>query len=221
MIRTLIVDDHKIVRQGLIQILGDTPDICVVGEAGNGREALQQLRAARHDVMLLDISMPQMDGMATMLAVKREHPKLPVLVLSMYPEDQYAIRFLKVGAAGYLTKESASDELIEAIRKVAGGGRYVTGSLADRLAGDLGRDPRKGDLAALSDRELQTLRLIAAQPDLQLPTPQLVCRQLRRERDGARLRPSDDDIHRPEHWYLRPVRQRRKQRAAGYRLHKR
>lgn len=162
MIRTLIVDDHKIVRQGLIQILGDTPDICVVGEAGNGREALQQLRAAMPDVMLLDISMPEMDGMATMLAVKREHPKLPVLVLSMYPEDQYAIRFLKVGAAGYLTKESASDELIEAIRKVAGGGRYVTGALAERLVGDLSRDRRKGELSTLSDRELQTLRLIAA-----------------------------------------------------------
>ena len=162
MIRTLIVDDHKIVRQGLIQILGDTPDICVVGEAGNGREALQQLRAALPDVMLLDISMPEMDGMATMLAVKREHPKLPVLVLSMYPEDQYAIRFLKVGAAGYLTKESASDELIEAIRKVAGGGRYVTGALAERLVGDLSRDRRKGELSTLSDRELQTLRLIAA-----------------------------------------------------------
>ncbi len=173
MIRTLIVDDHKIVREGLIQILRETPDICVVGEAGNGREALQKLRVSTPDVVLLDVSMPEMDGMASIHAIKQEYPKLPVLVLSMYPEEQYAIRFLKVGAAGYLTKESASDELIEAIRKVAGGGRYVTGSLADRLAGELGRHPHQGDLAALSDRELQTLRLLAAGQTLSETAAQL------------------------------------------------
>ena len=149
-------------REGLIQILSETSDICVAGEAGNGREALEQIRQTSPDVVLLDISMPQMDGMASIHAIKQEHPRLAVLVLSMYPEEQYAVRFLKAGAAGYLTKASASDELIDAIRKVASGGRYVTRSLAERLAEELSGGSHTGDLTSLSDRELQTLRLIVA-----------------------------------------------------------
>ncbi len=146
-IRTLIVDDHKIMREGLIQILSETSDICVVGEAANGREALEKIRQVSLDVVLLDISMPEMDGMASIHAIRHEHPKLAVLVLSMYPEEQYAVRFLKAGAAGYLTKASASDELIDAIRKVASGGHYVTRSLAERLAEELGGEHHTGDLA--------------------------------------------------------------------------
>jgi DNA-binding NarL/FixJ family response regulator len=162
MIRTLLVDDHKIMRQGLAQILSETADIEVVAEASNGREALELVRSRALDVVVLDVSMPEMDGFSTLQALKHEHPKLAVLVLSMYPEEQYAIRFLRAGAAGYLTKESASDELIEAIRKVASGGRYVTHSLAERLVSDLGGETHKGDISLLSNREFQTLRLIAA-----------------------------------------------------------
>jgi two-component system, NarL family, invasion response regulator UvrY len=162
MIRTLVVDDHKLVREGLVQILGETPDISVVGEAGNGREALEIIRHTSLDVVLLDVSMPDMDGLATISVIKHEHPRLAVLVLSMYPEEQYAVRFLKAGAAGYLTKASASDELLDAIRKVAGGGHYVTRALAERLVVDLGSGAPEGGHAALSDREFQTLRLIVA-----------------------------------------------------------
>ncbi len=160
MIRTLIVDDHKLVREGLIQILSDTPDICVVGEAGNGRDALDKAQELDPTVVLLDVSMPEMDGLSALQVLVRLHPSTAVLMLSMYPEEQYAVRCLKAGAAGYLTKESASEELIDAIRKVAEGGRYVSRSLAERLAFELGRaDYSPHDL--LSIRELQTLRMIA------------------------------------------------------------
>jgi DNA-binding NarL/FixJ family response regulator len=162
MIRTLIVDDHKLVREGLIQILNDTRDISVVGEASNGREALDKLRQLPSDVVLLDISMPEMDGMAGIQAIKQEQPRVAILVLSMYPEDQYAVRSLRAGAAGYLTKASASEELITAIRQVASGGRYITRSLAEQLAHDLGSGAHTAGLAALSNRELQTTRLIVA-----------------------------------------------------------
>lgn len=160
MIRVLIVDDHKLVREGLIQILSDTSDILVVGEAGNGRVALEQVQALNPAVVLLDIAMPEMDGLSVLQVLVRLHPTVAVLMLSMYPEEQYAVRCLKAGAAGYLTKESASEELIDALRKVASGGRYVTRSLAERLALELSRasySPHE----RLSMRELQTLRLIA------------------------------------------------------------
>ena len=160
MIRTLIVDDHKLMREGLVQILSDTPDISVVGEAGSGREALDKIRQTSPAVVLLDISMPDMDGLAAMHLIKQEHPRLAVLVLSMYPEDQYAIRCLKAGAAGYLTKARASDEVIDAIRTVANGGHYVTRSLAEQMAENFSRGASQDGAAALSDRELQTLRLI-------------------------------------------------------------
>ncbi len=138
MIKILIADDHAIVREGLKQIVADTSDMVVAGEAVNGREVLDQVRKKDWDLILLDISMPGRGGIDTLKDLKIEKPKLPVLVLSMYPEEQYAIRALKAGASGYLTKESAPEELIEAIRKVSKGRKYISESLAETLAFHVG-----------------------------------------------------------------------------------
>ncbi len=134
MIKILIADDHAIVREGLKQIVADTSDMVVAGEAVDGQEVLEQVRKEDWDLILLDISMPGRGGIDILKELKIEKPKLPVLVLSMYPEEQYAIRALKAGASGYLTKESAPEELIEAIRKVSQGGKYISASLAESLA---------------------------------------------------------------------------------------
>jgi two-component system invasion response regulator UvrY len=162
MIRALIADDHAVVRQGLIQILGNIPEITVAGEAINGQEVLDKVRAEAWDVVILDISMPDCSGLDILKQLKSERPKLPVLVLSMHSEDQYAVRALKAGASGYLTKDSAPDELVKAIRKVVSGGRYVGSCLAERLAFEIGADSSKLPHETLSDREFQVLRLIAS-----------------------------------------------------------
>ncbi len=162
MITVLIVDDHTIVRQGLKQILAETSDVVVTAEAQDGQEAIEKVRQNGYDVVLLDVAMPGADGLSVMRVLKQEKPSLAVLVLSAYPEEQYAVRFLKAGAAGYLTKESASDELILAIRKVAQGGKYVTQSLAERLAGSLALDAERPPHEALSNREYQVMRMIAS-----------------------------------------------------------
>jgi DNA-binding NarL/FixJ family response regulator len=143
MIRALIADDHAVVRQGLIQILGNIPEITVAGEAISGQEVLDKVRAEAWDVVILDISMPDCSGLDILKQLKSERPKLPVLVLSMHSEDQYAVRALKAGASGYLTKDSAPDELVKAIRKVVSGGRYVGSCLAERLAFEIGADSSK------------------------------------------------------------------------------
>ena len=161
MIRVLIADDHVVVRQGLKQILGDTPELLVAGEAINGQEVLDKIRAEAWDVVVLDISMPDHSGLDILKQLKAEQPKLPVLVLSMHPEDRYAMRVLKAGASGYLAKDSAADELVKAIRKVVSGGRYVSPSLAEKMAFDVGADASKLPHETLSDREFQVLRLIA------------------------------------------------------------
>ena len=140
MIRALIADDHAVVRQGLKQILGDTPEMVVAGEATNGQEVLDKVRAETWDVVILDISMPDRSGLDILKQLRSERPKLPVLVLSMHSEDQYAMRVLKAGASGYLTKDSAPDELVKAIRKVVSGGRYVSSFLAEKLAFEIGTD---------------------------------------------------------------------------------
>ena len=162
MIRVLIVDDHTLVRQGLKQLLAETSDIVVTAEAQNGQEAIEKVRENGYDVVLLDVAMPGADGLSVMRVLRQEEPSVAVLVLSAYSEEQYAVRFLKAGAAGYLTKESASDELILAIRKVAQGGKYVTQSLAERLAAGLASDADKPPHEALSDREYQVMRMIAS-----------------------------------------------------------
>ena len=162
MIRALIADDHAVVRQGLKQILGDTPEMVVAGEATTGQEVLDKIRAETWDVVVLDISMPDRSGLDILKQLRSERPKLPVLVLSMHSEDQYAMRVLKAGASGYLRKDSAPDELIEAIRKVVSGGRYVSSFLAEKLAFEVGTDLSRLPHETLSDREFQVLRGIAA-----------------------------------------------------------
>ncbi len=161
MIRILIVDDHKLVRDGLKQILAGTDDISVIDEAGDGEEAVSKIRKNSFDVVLLDIRLPKSDGLSVLKLVKQEQPALFILMLSMYPEEQYAIRALKSGASGYLTKDSASEELIAAIRKVAQGGKYVTRSLAEKLAFYLDNEDNAPVHETLSDREYQVMRMIA------------------------------------------------------------
>ncbi len=160
MIKVLTVDDHKIVRDGLKQILAETSDIKVVDEAKDGGEALSKVRENDYDVVLLDISLPDTDGLEVLKLVKKEKAKQVVLMLSMYPEEQYAVRALKAGAAGYLTTDTAAEELIAAIRKIAKGGKYVTLSLAEKLAAYLDTDAQDAPHEALSAREFQVMRLI-------------------------------------------------------------
>lgn len=162
MIKILIADDHAIVREGLKQIVAETSDMIVADEACTGHEVLDKVRDKQYDVVVLDISMPGGDGLNILKQIKKEMPQLSVLVLSIHPEEQYAVRVLKAGAAGYLTKESAPDELITAIRRVSTGRRYVSYSLAEKLALDLVRDKEKPLYETLSDREYQVMRLIAS-----------------------------------------------------------
>ena len=161
-LRVLIADDHAIVRQGLRQILSDTTDLEVAGEANNGAAAVQLARQQPWDVMLMDVSMPDRNGIDALKIVHKEFPRLPVLILSMYPEDQYAIRALKAGAAGYLTKQSAPEQLVNAIRQVASGKKYVSADLALELADAISDDSERAPHERLSDREYQTLCLIAS-----------------------------------------------------------
>ncbi len=161
MIRVLIADDHAIVREGLKQIVADTTDVVVAGEAANGHEVFDYLRRAACDVVLLDIAMPGKDGLDTLKELKAARPQLPVLVLSMYPEDQYAVRLLKAGASGYLTKESAPDELIAAIRKVSKKGKYISAALGEKLAFLLDSGGGQPPHERLSDREYQVMLMIA------------------------------------------------------------
>ena len=162
MIRVLIVDDHAIVRQGLRRILSETGDMVVAGEAANGVEALRRVREGGVDVVLLDVSMPGRSGVDTLKQIMGENRGCRVLILSMYPEDQYAVRMLKVGASGYMTKETAPEELVEAIRKVALGRKYISPSLAELLLGELWSDPDKPVHEALTDREYEIFRMIGS-----------------------------------------------------------
>jgi two-component system invasion response regulator UvrY len=162
MIRVLIADDHAIVRQGLKLILSETDDLVVAGEADSGLNAIRLAREGNWDVALLDISMPDKNGIDVLKLIKSEHPRLPVLMLSMHPEEHYAIRALKAGASGYLTKQSAPALLVTAIRQVAGGRKYVSPELAEELANTLGVDTERPLHEILSDREYQVLCLIAS-----------------------------------------------------------
>jgi two-component system invasion response regulator UvrY len=161
MIKILIADDHAIVREGLKQIVAETADMAVADEASNGHEVLSKALNHDYDVIVLDITMPGIQGLDVLKRIKEQRPRLPVLILSMHPEEQYALRVIKAGAAGYLTKESASDELIQAIRKVSLGKKYITSSLAEKLAADLGTDAENPPHESLSDREYQVMCMIA------------------------------------------------------------
>ncbi len=161
-IRVFIADDHAIVREGLKQILAESPDIIVAGEAENGLDAIKLFRKSKCHVMLLDISMPDRSGIDVLKQVKKENPEIAVLMLSMHREDQYAIRSLKAGASGYLTKQSAPKELVTAIRQVATGQKYVSAALAQELASTIGDDHDTALHDTLSDREYQTLTMIAS-----------------------------------------------------------
>jgi len=161
MIRVVVADDHTIVREGLKQLLGASGEITVVAEARDGHEVIDRVRTLDFDLLLLDMSMPGKSGIELIRQVRAEKPKLRILVLSMHEEHQYAVRAIRAGAAGYMTKESASRALVEAIRKVAGGGAYISAEVAQQLA--LGAMPdAQGPLhATLSDREFQVFKLIA------------------------------------------------------------
>lgn len=162
-IRVLVCDDHLIVRQGIRLVLADADDIVVVSEAGNGPDAVALARAGGVDVVLLDIAMPQRDGLDVLRQLKSEFPKLPVLVLSTYPDRQYAVRSLKLGAAGYLNKSADSEQMIEAVRKAARGGLFITPSVAELLAGAVGAGTQeeKPLHERLSHREYQVFRLLS------------------------------------------------------------
>jgi two-component system, NarL family, invasion response regulator UvrY len=160
-IRVLIADDHAIVRQGFKQIFSETGDLLVAGEADDGVDALQLARENAWDVFLLDISMPNRNGIDTLKQLKREFPRLPVLILSMHPEEQYALRALKAGASGYLTKQSAPDQLVTAIRQVAQGKKYVSPGVAQQLVDAIADDTEKLPHERITDREYQVLVLIA------------------------------------------------------------
>ncbi len=160
--RILIVDDHAIVREGLKQILADTDDIVVGGEAENSSKALQMARKGPWDLVLMDISMPDRSGLETLELLKKEHPGIKVLMLSMHRETLYAVRALKSGAAGYLNKQSAPDQLVDAIRLVAAGKKYISPEVAQELASTVSGERESLPHETLSNREYQTLCLIAS-----------------------------------------------------------
>ena len=162
MIRILVADDHPVVRQGLKQIVAGTTDIFVVDEAATGQEVLDKVRQNYFDVVLLDITMPGISGLDVLKQLRSERPELAILILSMHPEEQYAARVLRAGASGYLAKESAPDDLVAAVRKISLGGKYVSPSLAEKLASDLAVDTQEPLHQTLSDREYETMHLIAS-----------------------------------------------------------
>ncbi len=162
LIKVLIADDHALIREGIKQIIADSGEFIVIAEADSGLGALQQMRQQLLDLVLLDISLPDRNGIDVLRQARREFPALPVLMLSMHREDQYAVRAMRAGAAGYLNKQSAPDELIDAMRVVSGGRKYITPSLAQELASRIDQDTVEHAHITLSDREFQTLVMIAS-----------------------------------------------------------
>ena len=162
MINVLIADDHALIREGLKKILNAEPDMTVVGEANNVVELFKALERPVANIVLLDITMPGESGLDALKELRQKYSHVPVLILSFHPEHRFAVRALKAGAAGYLTKESAAEEVVQAIRKVVGGGKYVSAALAEQLATELDDASGKPLHETLSDREFQVMRLIAA-----------------------------------------------------------
>ena len=162
-IKVLVADDHALIRKGLKQILDDTSDIRVTGEAETGMQAIKMARENGYDMVLLDITLPDRHGVEVLKQIKAECPALPVLILSMHPDDQYAMRAIRAGASGYMNKQSAPSQLVTAIRKVASGKKYISGELAEQMANDLMKDSgQEISHQTLSNREYQTLCLMAA-----------------------------------------------------------
>jgi DNA-binding NarL/FixJ family response regulator len=172
-IRILVADDHPVVRQGIRQIVDSAGNMLVAEEAASGRELLERARTVEHDLILLDLFMPEMSGLDLLKQLKRERPKIPLVILTIYSENQFAIRALNAGASGYLTKECAPAELLVAVRKVVAGGRYLSPSVAERLTGYLTGDSSKLLHEQLSDREHQVLRMIAAGKSTRLISTEL------------------------------------------------
>ena len=161
MIRILVADDHAVVRRGVLQILEEAADLVVAGEASTGSQVLRLVQENDYDVLVLDVNMPEGSGLEVLYQLRTLRPRVRTLVLTMHPERQFAVRALQAGAAGYLTKESAPDELIAAVRRVAQGGRYITQALAEELAAILVEDTSVSPVERLSDREFQVMRLLA------------------------------------------------------------
>lgn len=161
MAKVLIADDHAIIRRGLQQILAEEHDL-EVSEAEGPHEVIRMVRQQAWDIVLLDLDMPGKSGLDVLKELKQARPKLPVLILSMHPEDQFAVRTLRAGAAGYMTKAAAPDELVKAVRKTLKGGRYISETVADKLAVNLDADTEKPPHESLSDREYQVICLIAS-----------------------------------------------------------
>lgn len=161
-IRVIVADDHPILRAGLVSVLNASSDLRVVGEAGNGAEVLKAIDAAPFDVLLLDVSMPGKSGLDLLRQIRKDHPRLPILIVSSHPEDQYALRAIKAGASGYLTKMSAPSDLVGAVRTVATGRKFITPGLAELLADHVEHPDEGTPHQTLSDREFQTLKMIGA-----------------------------------------------------------
>ena len=161
-IRVIVADDHPILRAGLVSVLNASSDLRVVGEAGNGAEVLRTIRDVAFDVLLLDVSMPGKSGLDLMRQIRKDNPRLPILIVSSHPEDQYALRAIKAGASGYVTKMSAPADLVTAVRTVSNGRKFITPALAELLADHVERPDDGVPHESLSDREFQTLKMIAA-----------------------------------------------------------
>jgi len=162
MLSILVADDHEIVRKGLVKVLAETLQPIKIDEARTGLEAVSKAWKSEYDLVVLDIKMPGKSGLDVLKEIKQHKPKLPVLILSMHPEEQFAVRALRAGASGYLTKECAGDELVLAIRKALKGERYISDSIAQILAGDMDRDTERPLHEILSDREYQVMLMIAS-----------------------------------------------------------
>jgi two-component system invasion response regulator UvrY len=160
-IKVLIADDHDIVRQGIKTIISDVSDIVVAGEAESGDEVLKKFKELKVDVVIMDYDMPDRNGLDTLIELKAINPQLPVIILSMFPEDHYGVRFLKAGASGYLGKSNVTQQLVEAIRRVVNGHKYISPNLADKLVLELNKDSERPLHENLTDREFQVFHLIA------------------------------------------------------------
>ena len=161
-IRVIVADDHPILRAGLVSVLDASTDLRVVAEAGNGAEVARAIREVAFDVLLLDVSMPGKSGLDLLRQIRKDYPRLPILIVSSHPEDQYALRAIKAGASGYVTKMSAPADLVTAVRTVSNGRKFITPALAELLADHIERPDHATPHESLSDREFQTLKMIGA-----------------------------------------------------------